>query len=73
MVYSVMVQQNSWEQGIFEGENVLLLFLEVVTSKVESLRLVVSALGWKAEEEETMKGSWASLHQDFHKKTVFSL
>lgn len=44
MVYSVMVQQNSWEQGIFEGENVLLLFLEVVTSKVESLRLVVSAL-----------------------------
>jgi hypothetical protein len=48
LAYSVMLQQNSWQQGIFKGENAFQIFLEMVTSKVEGLHLVVSTLGWKA-------------------------
>lgn len=50
LVYSVMLQQNSWEWRIFEGENAFPVFLEMVISKVVSLPLVVSVLCGKEEE-----------------------
>lgn len=63
LVCSVMLQQNFWQWGIFEGENAFQIFREMVTSKVEGLHLG-STLGWKTQGQEPMKMTETSLHQD---------